>query len=725
MSLEPNGSDWRTIAPESIRSFTLPPDDERTLFVACSTYPAIDDEARYHLKVTKDVVDKMAKEGIGKPIIDAHGNNDLHAGTVVATAVDDQNRIWTANAINYDTVGNGVLKRMRDGQFKGVSWRTEGVSYQNPVDKQLQVEKSFVNLSLAQKPEYEEAKIYYIGDDPFPVKRNLTLHKIDKLINEVLSKKQTALSTETSNSELATESAVHMTDTTTNAAAAAAAVVATPAAVVATPVAAAAVAVPTAIPTEPVAKPADSMAVDAPQEKKPVEQQQQPPPPQQMYVQQPPVINYNFGVPFGAQNQFGGSSSAQSQPTQSTQDTMSSVPQQAAAAIATPAAAAEKVVEQPAAVAAATSTMPPKEYTDELRRSILEGVRGLFGEMEKSRSASAATPAAQPVAATPTPAAAAAVPVAATPSAAAADPAATQVPKLQTEHIHAAISRLGQMRNQIAEQQKAAEALAPMQSTQQRLEQTENLDAMKQEVMEVANLLIEGVEKHHSAFRSKFNIAGNSIVDNEVARMKSKLSQGQELSDEDMRWLGTTIEITAESNFGHQRAMEAQEARLMSERKRFAAQAPTGARAWGEVDALRKVLQLDPRSQSQQQQFTGMKRQSDSSFISEQQTKKKPTPTEEFQKKTGIPWKIQNPSELTVNSAPPPPTTSISSLQRDAGFRLAPVPIYQDSIWHNGLADDPTFAALITETRNQAAKGVEITQTLSREGWDHVERMNK
>lgn len=743
MAYEPHGPDWRSIAPESVRSFSLPPDDDRTTFVACSTYPAIDDEARYHMKVTKDIVHSKSKEAIGKPIIDAHGFNDVHGGTVVATGVDDRNRIWTVGALNYDTTGNSLKKRLRKGEFGGVSWRMAAISYQNPIDKQLQVDKQFVNLSLAQKPEYEEAKIFYVSDDPFPVKKDKTMHTIERMLSETLSKKQTVQSTQTNplyfrnqTPPVAMAETNTVPDSTTSAAAAASvnANTNTNPAIDATQQQAKATetAVPKVAENAETKSSVETVAQTPAAAATTTQQPTQTAPPHQQYMQQPPVINYNFGLPFTSQNQFGAATSAISQPNVPSPDTQAqmSTPatssssssttanqeKAAASAPTTVVPPSEKPAEQPATSATPTY-VPPKEFVDDLRRSIVGEVRNLFADFEKTRASSTpAIPAAAAAAAAATPATAASSTPAAQPTPAAETTTPAGPSKVQIEQIHAAIARVGQMRNQIVEQERLADAIAPTQKTADRLENESAIESMKQEVLETTNALIEGVERHHSNYRSQFKINGNSIVDNEIARMKGKVAQGQQLSQDDLRWLGTTIEITSESSFGHQRELEAAEQRLAAERRRFASQVPTGTQGLSYVDSLRKVLGVDPRRES------GVKRPAESQFVPE---KPKMSRVEEFRRQTGIPWTPIDTSQLTHNNAPPPPTTSISSLSREYRINLMPVPACQDSIFRNGLAYDPTFSGLIAETRNQATQGVELTQTLSREGWEYVERMNK
>jgi len=172
MALELRGTEWRTIVPSSVFNATLPSTDNRTQFIACSMYQALNDLGRFHAKLCADEVHHHARACVGRPLVDFHNNKEgREVGHIIAADVDRLNRIWVRGAINYTREGIALLRKMRSGHYGSVSWGMATVPTRDPIDGQTRMEKHLINLAILSKPEYPEAKIYFVADDPEPVKR--------------------------------------------------------------------------------------------------------------------------------------------------------------------------------------------------------------------------------------------------------------------------------------------------------------------------------------------------------------------------------------------------------------------------------------------------------------------------------------------------------------------------------------------------------------------------
>jgi len=706
--------DLKKHVPLRLLGVKLPIDDDRTTFVACSTYTAIDGKARHHSKITKEEARKRAQEAVGKLLTDYH-NNERVVGKIIDTELDKKNRIWVVGAINYDDAGSSVLRKMRSGHYNGVSWRMKAFVFQDLDDGDINVEKALINLSVTSNPEYPESKILVVNDDPFPVKQNRALHEFDNILRtkfDELSKKQIVLNTESPPLDV-TDNAVWTMNP----------VIETPAAVPATPTPEqqttppiAAVATPTPQPTsKPVAEPVVE------QEKKTVEPTTaQPSQQQQQQYAQPPVINYNFGFTVPQQNQFPGlssvpnaaSQSAQQQPTPSI--TPMSTPQtdQKPAETTQPVAAAA-ATQQPAAAAAAAQTPAAQQssFTDELRKSILSEVRTTVADLFKQLPTQQ-TPAAQT---TPTP----------TPAAQQQQQPPTeqqqtkqeeQFQQINSNALHDTIREIVQLGGQVHDKQLAVDAMAssPAFTSEQRAMKQKEVDDMNAEMFDSMQTLIEGVEKHYQIYTTTLGAPKSSTFENTVARLKAKVAQRQPLTEHEMGMLGWTIEITSESSGKHRQTLEEAERQVQAQRQ--AMQSSNNSRSfagkYSQVNQLRQVLALDPNSMAPPQQ-RGTKRQYDGNEsypeMARAQEQKKPalTPTQAFQQQTGLPWQLANPSDFP--HAPSKPSVGIHVLSQELGIKLQPVPKCRDSIWANGMCNDPSFASLIAEGTQKIQKGLEVT----------------
>lgn len=701
MALEPFGFDWRREVPAAVFNAQQQPDDTRTSFIACTMAPAIAGEPHRHWKFTQSEVDGHANLAVGKPLVDAHDNNES-IGEILAAGVDDQKRIWVRGVIDYTVTGNSVLRKMRSGHYWGVSWRKRGFSYVDPSDGQVHTEKSIENLAITSDPEYgEHSRIYFVADDPPAVKRINLLGKFDTAIQismEKALKKQSGHSTikvddasvyeqtpatkvsaqmsaeaSTTTASTATTTLVPQPDETSNAASATTA--ATPAAVT-TPASVASTAMSVDPPVQKVAA-VVAEPVAPPVVATPAQQQQAP----------ATVINYNFGVPLGAQNQFVTPSSVQappSQPTQVQQPPMSVAKPETvdtAVAEATPVGAA-------APVGAATLQVIPQAVLDEMRRSIVAEMKATMAEVQKAQ---------QP----PVPAVSA-VPLRPQPDVAATESSATPSEKIDSNLLHDSIKKASQMRDEISEAEKNLSNIRDLLSNEKRLESEAQIAQMKEELCLFQGALVEGFEKSWRNYRDTFKVPAKPQVDGEVSRMKEKLSEQKFLGDADLKWLGITLELTSESSNNHKRLDEEREKQVLAQQKMAnASLSARHANSYSAVTALRTVLSLDPKPQP----LSKRPREEPSFGAAPEQKKQVLTRTQEFQRQTGIPWTVVEEND-TIPHRPAPPRSFTMLRDPHSGARFQPPPKLPDSIFATGQAYDPSFSMHIKETHQQFASGV-------------------
>lgn len=720
--MELSGTEWRLVVPRNVADARLPDDDKRTTFVACTMAPAINGEARFHWKITRSEVQEQCERAVGRPIIDSH-NNDQVIGSIIAAGVDMLGRIWISGAIDYTLDGNAALARIRRKHYWGVSWRIEGISYQDPVDKLLCVEKSIRSISILSSPEYEDARIYFVADEPAPVKLIHLAGALDRAISasmDTAMKKQIALSTVTAAGRHTLDvNATPMSEQTTAAATTTtipvvAVASGTPAA---TPTSAAGAATgagtPVVVPTDaPVATPKASVVPQT--EGTATQQQQQAPPPPPPVATQPsaPIITYNFGVPFGAQNQFGTPSSV---PPVALPPTLPVAPMSTPAtttpAVDATAAAVAKPAETPAAVPVATTPVS-QAILDDLRRSIVADMKLSIPDMLKTLvpptpvavAAASAVPAAATTSTTATAAAAAAVPS----STPVAQTPADKQAVVNIDAVHDGIKRVSQMRDEITEQETRLGSYTDMLPNDQRLAEEQKIEEMKNQLGEYVGALIEGVETHHKNYRETFGLKANQRVDNELARMKDAVAARKYLPQSDLNWLGLSLELTSESSGAHRRSNEERERLVAAQRQTLAASTASSLSGrYSDVAAFRQILSLDPRS------VTGQKRQSDSNAAAAVAMPPPPkmSQTQAFRRKFGIPWTLVETSE--VKHIPAPPRSLDSYRLPDSNARLFPPSALPDSLWANGLADSQHFAPYIQETAEQCSRGVAIEQELT------------
>lgn len=723
------GEEWRKEVPPELLKFSLPHTDDRTTFIACSTYKALNDKARFHMKLTQEEMQSRAEEAVGRDLVDMHSGNDKVIGKIVAASVDDQHRMWVVGALNYNYDGNLALARMRNGHYWGVSWRMQGIRYLDPIDKDICVEKSLVNLSPVPNPEYDETKIYYIAEDPFPVKQAKALHSLDKAIDASLQKslkKQSKTSIPyrdtviVDNTTIVPMSAVPnqpaisspetiVTPTPTTIAESAKKV--EPETIAIPTPAAAAVAEKKAVVVEPTK---EQQSIPTPQ--------QQPPQQQQQPYMQPPNITYNFGLPFTPQNQFATPSTAQQTPLQATPDQQQQPPMSTPVAQEKPVAAAAAIATPtPAATPAAAAVATPTEAQKSVSAAEFEEFRKTFSNDMKSAltdALKALVPQQQQATPTPTQPAAATSSSSSTAAPVEEKPVARPVDQINTNAVHDAIRQLGQMQDELAQEQNKIDGVASMVSNEQRLHMQSTIDEMKKEIVEHLNTLVEAVETHQKNYRETFKVKPSGSIDGEIARMKSAIKKNHSLSNDDLKYLGMAMEFTSESSGAHRRVLEAQEQQLQQARS-----VPSTQKRWLGVQAFREVLNIDPRSSGTKRSFESSQTSSNNEMAPPQQTTKqvKLDATQEFQKKFGLAWKIADRSEITCY-IPPPPSRSLSEISSEFNMSFYPVDPLPHSLWAKGLNQDNEFAPHIAQGIADATGGVMIEPVLSADGWNRLKK---
>lgn len=710
--------DLRNSVPKRLLGVKLPCDDDRTTFVACSTYAAIDGKARHHSKITKEEAKRRSQEAIGKLLTDYH-NNERIVGKIIDAELDNKNRIWIVGAIDYTDAGSYVLHRMRKGHYIGVSWRMKSFSYRDIDDGDIQVEKMLVNLSVTSNPEYPETKILIIDDDPFFVKKNNALNQIDNSLREKfleLEKKQIVLNTESDLNSVSDNSSWRMTTETP--------ATSIPAAATTTPteaVASATTSATTTTTTTPQNVDAQKQAVESAQKqtadpatKPPVEQTT--PPSQPTPVFQPPVVNYNFGFAMPPQNQFPSLSSAQNSASQSsqTQSAMSNTTDQKPAA--TPAAAEQPTTTTTSTPATAAAT---PSFTDDLRKSILNEVRSTVSELFKQIQQPQTQPPQQQQ----------------QQSAVQTQlPAQTQQPAEQQQQqqaneeqvqqvnlnaLHDTIRQIVQQSEQLRAEELAVDVLSsnPLSSPEMVSSKKKQVDEMRDEMFAAMQTLIEGVEKHYNIYTTTLSAPKSERFAHTIARLKGKVANRKPLTEDEMNALGWTIELTSESSGKHRQTLEEaerqiQQQRLAMQQSSAANSARTLAGKFSHVNQLRQVLSLDPVHNNGQMQppSTRAKRAIDESDLDNsrrpEQKKAALTPTQAFQQKTGLPWTLADPAQFP--HAPTKPAVGLHVLSQELGIKLQPVRECKDSIWANGLCNDPSFSSLISEGMEKISKGIDV-----------------
>lgn len=695
MSLE---EDLANSVPKRLREVKLPIDDDRTTFIACSTYTPIEGDERHHAKITRSEASRRNKEALGKLIVDYHNNNKL-VGTVIDTALDKHNRIWVVGAINYDEAGIRVLDRMRKGHYNGVSWTMKHFSYMDPTDGDIRVEKVLVSLSVTSNPEYPETKIVSISDEPFIVKRNRLVNEFDNVFRtsfENFSKKQKVLPTESVDAAMIDNSNT-WTMSETAPASAAAQTSATP-----TPASQAA-------PT--------TVAVDANATKQDTEKKQEPVQTQTYQPQQqPPVVNYNFGVSFPPQNQFNTPSTAQpaaSQPVQPTPQMSTTTAEQKN--VETPQTSTQQQQPTSNTPSSTTSSSSQSALMDEFRRSFMGDMKSMFTDMMKSMAPPPPPPQQQP-----------AQPTAAT-SQQQQQPAPTQQPSstpqqqqpaeqqqqnytpVNVSALHDSIKQIVQLEQQVHDKQMAVDAMAgnSLISTEVREAKQNEVNELRSEMFESMSTLVEGVEQHYKNFSTTFKTPQNPVFFNTIVNMKDKISKKKPLSEQEMNSLGWAIELTSESSGKHKQVLEEAERVIQQQRAAMAQSNNTRSLEgrFSRVTQLREILGRDPQR--------GTKRQYESSseFVEppaqQRQKMASLTPTQQFRKTTGLMWSLANPAEFP--NAPLKPTESLATVSHECeGVKFMPVNKCPDSIWANGLCDDPSFSSLINEGMDKISKGIDV-----------------
>jgi len=746
MAQEPFGTSWRALAPRAVFTATLPATDDRTQFIACTMYPALKDKGRYHAKLAVDEVEKHAGECIGKPLVDYHDNADgKEVGTIIAAGVDSQKRIWIRGAVNYSLSGNTVLRRMRDGHYKAVSWRMFTAPYRDPVDDRMAVEKHLLNLAIVSKPEYQDAQIYFIADDPAPVKEILSKFAPTATTSEnsleTQMKKQKQPTTETRplviyNSDQTPMSTSVAQPTPTPTPATAVVATETPSvAKIVTPEATVPK-VDTLPPTKaeipPPAKaevtlPAKAelplstlMKVDAAPPPPIAVQQNTAPVPASMQGFGAPTINYHFGTPFGSQNQFSVPSNVAPPPPTPTPTPMATTTQQ-----------------QPPPVVQETTPAPPTTTASGKRKADDAGLddpnakRASSTTAQESANAAAAAISlsedqfnrlfnglaaklAPPQPATPVPTTSV-VPVVAAAATKAAEPTPTAVASKHARitnfnPMHDAIKQINQMQEAVlAEERKYENVRDLLQDNGQRLKMEKQLSDMRDKVAKYCAVLVEAFEKHDNDFRGHFKVPKNAIRDGELARMKGQLAKKVPLNERDLNYIGQSLEFISESSGGHERLLEERERELREQFERERVSAPPQEDPT--LAALRQVLALDPHNGNQ---GAGPSRfDSSSSMPPPQPRAQAMSNAERFQRETGVPWKLID-NDVQLNHRPAPPSASVSSMVNpDTGARLYPIRHLPNSLWATGMASDPGFKQCIDEATLDAKKGVEDLLTVN------------
>jgi len=720
--MERHGKEWRTLVPPAVFNATLPPDDQRTSFICCTMYPAIEGRARDNFKVTREEVYDQCRRSVGKPIVDGH-NNSVVVGKVIAAGVDALGRIWVRGAINYDLDGNKVLRQMRSGHYHSVSWRMVHLETIDFDDHERRIEKGFANLAITSEPEYPEAQIFFVADDPLPVKANLLLSKMEGVIAARLAQKQLPVGTEIA-SALPLATTPPMSET---AAAATATEQAKPAETAATetaeakkpieesapvpaPVAAPPVAQPVAQPAAQQVAPPVQPAATQPAATQPAATQPVSAPPP---VAQPPVaapiINYHFNAGFPGQNQFGTPSSAPPPPVQPT------LP--------------DKPMSTPAAAATSATTTPPvaeKDTSmDDFRRTLMSDMAKMLADTLKAQQQTPAS-VSTTATATPTPAAAATT----TPPVASATPAPTEPPKsryvpIDTNPVHDVIAKIGQMRGSVEGLNVQYESSKDMLGEEAKAQMRAQIDDGLARIGSLSASLIEGVESHVKNYRSMLDLPPNARMDGELARMKSVVATNQPLGQDDLKFLGQTLEFVSESSGAHQNTLE----KLQQQRATAAAAKPPAD--FAEVIALREILKLAPKKraaddmsqpQQQQQQFQQPAAASATRRID---------PTEAFKRSTGLMWTLASNETAYCNKNTAPPSQQLQDAFTHEGKRArlhAPRRL-TDSVYGSGhIVENPRLARIIEETSIEFSKGKTWAPSeteYTAEGWRQVQEVMK
>ncbi len=389
---------------------------------------------------------------------------------------------------------------------------------------------------------------------------------------------------------------------------------------------------------------------------------------------------------------------------------MSNIPDQKPAA--TPAAAEQPATTTTTSTTAAAAATP--SFTDDLRKSILSEVRTTVADLFKQIQQPQQTPPPQQQ-----PAAQSQQPEQTQQPAEQQQTKEEQVQQVNLNALHDTIRQIVQQSEQLHDEELAADVLAsnPMSAPEQVALKKKQVDDMRDEMFAAMQTLIEGVEKHYNIYTTTLGAPKSERFAHTVARLKGKVANRKPLTEDEMNALGWTIELTSESSGKHRQTLEEaerliQQQRLAMQQSSTANNARTLAGKFSHVNQLRQVLSLDPVHNSGQMQppSSRAKRsfdESDSEF-SRQPEQKKPalTPTQMFQKQTGLPWTLADPSQFP--HAPTKPAVGLHVLSQELGIRLQPVPSCKDSIWANGLCNDPSFASLINEGKEKIAKGIEV-----------------
>jgi len=748
MALEPRGTEWRNIVPPEVYNTTLSDDDTRTQFICCTMYSALPDKGRYHAKLCIDEVEAQAKACVGKPLVDYHDNTEgKDVGTIIAAGVDKLGRIWVRGALKYNYDGNSVLRKMRNGHYGYVSWRMFTAPTIDPIDRGMSIEKHLLNLAIVSEPEYREAQIFFVADDPPEVKRINAASLADRIAAEAREMQRTERAEK--QKPLATEHAAQRiqanhAQSSMSAAAAPTDAAAKPVATVETTATETPKSVAEA--TKPaVEQSAAPMKVDAPVAASttiPVPATPTPqtiavsaaaPPtpvpivlPQQSNGGGPAIMHFNFGVPaFGNQNQFNAPSNIAAPPTQATPAMATAQP---ASTPAVPPQDATPAASVPVLTPAATHSDAPTPKSSNKRKADDAGME----ETKPTTTVAVPPTTAMPnmeehlksfmqMLATATAAAQASqTPVKKEVPATPPTPASTPTPsakkaKVSFDPMHDAIKRIGQMAADLAlEQQKYDNVRDMLQDNEQRLVMERELEAKKARVNQYSSIVVEAFEKHDNEWRKQFGVAPSATTMSELARLKDKIRNSQPLNNDELVWMGRSLEYVSESGARTEALLEERERKVREEYER---QRQASAPREDELSAqLRVVLGLDPKqSSSSNNSFQFSNNNNAMSMMPPPQQMKAPVSrAERFRRETGLAWTVLDDS-VELKHRPAPPSGTLD-MMRVPGFnqRLYPPRYCPDSIFANGLADtDPSFKHEIQSAMSDALKGKEELLTPS------------
>lgn len=295
------------------------------------------------------------------------------------------------------------------------------------------------------------------------------------------------------------------------------------------------------------------------------------------------------------------------------------------------------------------------------------------------------------------------------------DDAGSKRVKLDLNPMHDAIAQVAQMYGQVADKEKEYESIRDIvQDSTQRMRMEQDLADRKAKVAQYAGVIVDAFEKHDAKWRKDFKVPPSVTVSNDIARLKAAVRNQQTLSDDDLRWMGQSLEYITESGAGHERELEAREAQIRENLQRQ--QQDTF------LPHLQRVLGADPRSMDNRGSSVsggynssgrgGMAPPPQRTPAASQQSERQQfTPQQQFQRETGLAWVLVT-DQSQIKHRPAPPSGSLADMRNPlTGGRLAPPRVLRDSIFATGLADTE-FASYINDARADAVKGTSDLFTL-------------